>query len=107
LVRTVFSLPAHPPTGNIHAFAAALAAAVHLHKLPVVHLPQVLYHQRHSAHDNPATAPANPERQAAMQWLANTMVPGTKVSANPLYPALLRTEWPLPEKLPRVSLIVP
>lgn len=107
LVRLALALNTHPPAGGIHDFAAAMAAAVHLHELQVVHLPQVIYHQRYGAPTTPADGPASPERQAAIQWLANTMAPGARVMANPLYPALLRTEWPLPEHLPRVSLIVP
>lgn len=107
LVRAALGLQTHPPAGGIHDFSAAMAAAAHLHKLPVAHVPQVLYHQRHGVPVSPADAPPSPERQAAMQWLANTIAPGAHVSANPLYPALLRTEWPLPEQLPRVSLIVP
>lgn len=107
LVRKAFSLPVHPPAGGIHDFAAAMAAAVYLHKLTVTHLPQVMYHQRHGAPVSPADSPANPERQDAMQWLANIMAPGARVSPNAQYPGLLRVDWPLLEKLPRVSLIVP
>lgn len=107
LVRTAFAMPSHPPAGSIYDFAAALAGAAHLNKLPVIHLPQVLYHQRHGAPDSPAVAPVSLERQAAVRWLANTMAPGAKVTPNSLYPGLLHTEWPLPEQLPRVSLIIP
>ena len=107
LVRAAMSLPTHPPAGGIHDFAAAMAAVAHARKLAVAHLPQVLYYQRHGAPTSPADAPANPERQVAMQWLANIMAPDARVSAHAQYPGLLRVDWPLPEKLPRVSLIVP
>lgn len=107
LIRAAFSLATHPPAGNIHDFTAAMAAAVYAHKFPVAHLPQVLYHQRHGAPLSPADAPPNPGRQDAVRWLANIMTPGARISPNPQYPGLLCIEWPLPERLPRVSLIVP
>lgn len=107
LVRMAFRLPTHPPAGGIHDFAAAIAAAVYSHKLTVIHVPHVLYHQRHGAPVSPADSPANLERHDAMHWLANIMAPGAQVSVNPRYSGLLHIEWPLPEDLPRVSLIVP
>ncbi len=42
-----------------------------------------------------------------MEWLCKNLTPGTTVSRVANYPALLRAHWPLPQQLPRVSLIVP
>ena len=107
IVRAAFGMATHPPGGTIHDFAAAIAAATNQRGDLVAHVPRVLYHQRHGAPTSPADAPANPERQAAITWLASHLAPGSKVTPNPLYPGLLQVEWPLPANLPKVSLIVP
>ncbi|GAA5233041.1 glycosyltransferase [Verticiella sediminum] len=109
IVRAAFALPAHPPGGDIDDLAAAIALATVDRKAFVAHVPRVLYHKRADAPRSPADAPANPNRDAAMQWLAERLALGALVTRNGLYPALLQTKWPLPpdDQLPRVSLIVP
>jgi GT2 family glycosyltransferase len=90
-----------------HHLLAAIALASERSKAPVVHLPHVLYHRNHKSPASPADAPASPDRREAMEWLSQGLARGARVEALPGYPGLLRTRWPLPRTLPRVSLVVP
>lgn len=73
----------------------------------VRHLPQVLYHRRSDAPASPHRLAADPQRQRALQWLAEQRCPGARVAPLAEHPGLHRTHWPLPARLPSVSLIVP
>lgn len=73
----------------------------------VRHIPKVLYHRSLSAPANPELVPVDVERQYALKWLANLKAPGADYVVSAKYPALGRVLWPLPEPLPRVSLIIP
>jgi len=90
-----------------HAFTAAIALATQNTEAPVAHLPRVLYHRASHWPASPEQAVPTPQRLEAMTWLCQALAPGSAVSRVTDYPALLRAHWPLPEKLPRVSLIVP
>lgn len=90
-----------------HHFLAAIALASERRKARVVHLPKVLYHRHYHAPASPADAPASPDRREAMEWLSQGLARGARVQSLPNYPGLLRTHWPLPPTLPKVSLIVP
>lgn len=86
---------------------AAIALATQENNASVVHLPRVLYHRNNNAPASPEQAEPSAERLRAIEWLCQELAPGTTVSRVEDYPALLRAHWPLPEQLPRVSLIVP
>lgn len=90
-----------------HDLVAGIALATERSGLSVVHFPRVLYHRANHTAASPEQAAPSPERLKAMEWLCDALAPGSLVSRVHDYPALLRAHWPLPEKLPRVSLIVP
>lgn len=95
------------PGLNWHDLVAAIALATELNEQSVAHLPRVLYHRANHACASPEQAPPSKQREDAVAWLCQRLAPGASVSAVPDYPALFRAHWPLPAKLPRVSLIVP
>ncbi|WP_338746431.1 glycosyltransferase [Pseudomonas putida] len=86
---------------------AGIALATENTGIKVAHLPRVLYHRAFHAPASPEQAEPSLQRLNAMQWLCDSQASGTTVSRVENYPALLRAHWALPEKLPRVSLIVP
>jgi O-antigen biosynthesis protein len=90
-----------------HDLTAAIALATQQSNASVCHLPRVLYHRSSNAPASPEQAEPSMQRLRAIEWLCDALAPGAKVSHVPNYPALLRVHWPLPKKLPRVSLIVP
>lgn len=90
-----------------HDLVAGIALATERSGLSVAHLPRVLYHRANRTAASPEQAQPSPERLKAIEWLCDALAPGSMVSQIHDYPALLRVHWPLPQKLPRVSLIVP
>ncbi|HEN8727972.1 TPA: glycosyltransferase [Pseudomonas putida] len=86
---------------------AGIALATQNSGASVLHLPRVLYHRANHASTSPEKAEQSPQRLRAVEWLCQSLAVGATVSCVQDYPALLRVRWPLPEKLPRVSLIVP
>lgn len=92
---------------NRHDLIAGIALVTELNGRSVTHLPRVLYHRSSNACTSPEQAAPSRQRKDAVTWLCQSLAPGAQVSAVPDYPALLRAHWPLPEQLPRVSLIVP
>lgn len=92
---------------NRHDLVAGIALATELNGRSVTHLPRVLYHRSSDACSSPEQAARSKQREDAIVWLSQCLAPGAYISAVPDYPALLRAHWPLPEQLPRVSLIVP
>lgn len=92
---------------NWHEFSAAIALATQRNASSVTHLPRVLYHRSHLTAASPEQALPSTERKQAMAWLCEQLESGSTVSTVPEFPSLIRAHWPLPEHLPRVSLIVP
>ncbi|MBF8680111.1 glycosyltransferase family 2 protein [Pseudomonas fulva] len=92
---------------NWHDLAAGIALATESSNARVTHLPRVLYHRGLDTTASPDQARPCLKRQQAITWLCQQLAPGATVSQVDDYPALLRAHWPLPEQLPRVSLIVP
>lgn len=92
---------------NWHELSAAIALVTERDQLNVGNLSRVVYHRAHGSAASPEQAAPSAERQQAIAWFCEQMAPGATVSAIQAYPALLRAHWPLPEKLPKVSLIVP
>lgn len=90
-----------------HTLTAAIALATQRNASSVSHIPRVLYHRSHQAPSSPEQAQRCPEREQAIAWLCAHLAPGSKISAVSGYPSLLRAHWPLPNPLPRVSLIIP
>ncbi|WP_263226608.1 glycosyltransferase family 2 protein [Pseudomonas alabamensis] len=90
-----------------HDLVAGIALATQRSEVNVAHLPRVLYHRAYHAPASPEEAQPSLERLKAMEWLCDALAPGSTISHVPDYPALLRAHWPLPKKLPRISLIVP
>lgn len=98
---------AQQPAANWHDLMAAIALATQNSDANVVHLPRVLYHRAHDLPASPEMAAPSPERLHAVAWMCQTIAAGAVVGNVQQYPALLRAQWPLPNQLPRVSLIVP
>ncbi|KGK24420.1 glycosyltransferase family 2 protein [Pseudomonas plecoglossicida] len=94
-------------TVSWHDFTTAIALATQDTEASVTHLPRVLYHRSNQSPASPEKAEPSPQRLQAVEWLCKALAPGSAVSRVSDYPALLRAHWPLPEKLPRVSLIIP
>ncbi|WP_438280338.1 glycosyltransferase family 2 protein [Pseudomonas alabamensis] len=92
---------------NWHELSAAIALLSERDQLSVAHLPRVLYHRAYGAASSPEQAAPSSQRKQAVKWLCEQLAPGATVRTVEAYPALLRAHWPLPETLPRVSLIVP
>lgn len=86
---------------------AAIALVTERSNKHVSHMPKVLYHRSFGSPRSPEAAEISDERLRAVEWLCEQMHPGTKINRVPGYPALLRPQWALPEKPPKVSLIVP
>lgn len=98
---------AKQPSVGWYDLTAAIALATQNNDAIVAHLPRVLYHRASHAPASPEQAVPSPQRLSALEWLCQSMAPTSTVSRVPDYPALFRVHWPLPDKLPRVSLIVP
>ncbi|WP_033728139.1 glycosyltransferase family 2 protein [Pseudomonas parafulva] len=96
-----------PLTIGWHTVMAAIALATHYNSASVIHLPRVLYHRANDTPASPELAEPCAQRLNAAEWLCRTLEPGAIVSRVAQYPALLRAHWPLPDELPRVTLIVP
>ncbi|MFJ5182590.1 glycosyltransferase [Pseudomonas fulva] len=92
---------------NWHDLTAAVALATENSNARVTHLPRVLYHRASHRAASPEQAQPCSQREQALSWLCQHLASGATVSAVTDYPALFRAHWPLPAKLPRVSLIVP
>ncbi|WP_122266990.1 glycosyltransferase [Pseudomonas syringae] len=90
-----------------HHLTAAIALTTETSQAVVAHLPHVLYHRSHLAAASPEQAEPSAQRLQAIAWLSESLAPGASVTQLPNFPTLLRTQWPLPATLPRVSLIVP
>lgn len=95
------------PTINWYEFTAAIALATYSIDACVTHLPRILYHRASGQLHKLEQAQLSQLRLRAMEWLCHALEAGTEVSQIPDYPELLRAHWPLPKKLPTVSLIVP
>lgn len=92
---------------NWYTMLAAIALITESTTLTVVHLPQVIYHRHPSRPTTPADAPRCEIREAAMTWLVESLATGASVEPVVGFPGLLKAHWPLPEVLPKVSIIIP
>ncbi|MBK5012078.1 glycosyltransferase [Pseudomonas sp. S60] len=92
---------------NWDDLTAGIALATEKSAERVTHLPRVLYHRAANTPASPEQAQPSLQRLQAVEWLCQQLAPGATVSQVTDYPALLRAHWPLPARLPRVSLIVP
>jgi GT2 family glycosyltransferase len=92
---------------NWHDLTAAIALVTHKNKATVAHLPRVLYHRNNCAPANPDLETTSKARLRAIDWLCKTLEPEAVVNPVAAYPALFEVHWPLPEKLPTVTLVVP
>lgn len=92
---------------NWYALIAGIALATEKSNASVSHLPYVLYHRAHSTAPSPEQDAPSELRQSSIAWMCDQLICGTQVSKVSAYSALLRAHWPLPEALPRVSVIVP
>ncbi|NIX94432.1 glycosyltransferase [Pseudomonas fulva] len=90
-----------------HDIKAGIALATQSADLRVAHLPQVLYHRGIDNSESPEQEQPCRHRHRAIEWLCRKLMPGASVSQVVDFPALLRPKWPLPSRLPRVSVIVP
>ncbi|KTT46070.1 glycosyl transferase [Pseudomonas oryzihabitans] len=76
--------------------------------LSVARVSQVLSHRSALCPATPAECDAQkPERLERMNWLLERLQPGSYLSRQHGLTGALRAHWPLPARLPKVSLIVP
>jgi GT2 family glycosyltransferase len=90
-----------------HALLASVALVTERAALKVMHLPKVIYHRHPTRSTTPANAPRCEQREAAMAWLVDSLSKGATVEPIADFPGLLRARWPLPEQLPKVSIMIP
>ncbi|SEP46887.1 Glycosyltransferase, GT2 family [Pseudomonas sp. Snoq117.2] len=107
--RAVRLLNAAPELPRDHeGVLAALILATTQEDLRVARVTQVLSHRSASCPVTPAACDARkPERLERLNWLVDRLRPGTRLSRQSKLPGALRAHWPLPERLPKVSLIIP
>lgn len=107
--RAVRLLNAAPELPRDHeGVLAALILATVRENLRVARVSQVLSHRSANSPATPAECDARKtERLERLSWLVDRLRPGTRLSRQPKLPGALRTHWPLPERLPKVSLIIP
>ncbi|WNC11781.1 glycosyltransferase family 2 protein [Pseudomonas coleopterorum] len=86
---------------------ASIALMTERDALHVVHLPKIVYHRHASSPSTPADAPRCKQREFAMSWLVHSLSNGAYVEPVTGFPGLLRVRWPLPNVLPRVSIMIP
>lgn len=90
------------------AVVAALVWATTRADLPVARVAQVLSHRSALCPATPAECDRQkPERLERLNGLLERLRPGSYLSRQAQLPGALRAHWALPERLPRVSLIVP
>ncbi|NIF29807.1 glycosyltransferase [Pantoea sp. Tr-811] len=92
---------------NWHDLLASVAFMSQVTEAKVLHLPRIAYHRSVDTPISPEMAEASADRLIAIEWLCQQLDSSATVSRLPIYPSLLRVHWPLPKKLPKVSLIVP
>jgi GT2 family glycosyltransferase len=90
-----------------HAVLAGVALITEHSELTVFHLPKVIYHRHFSRPITPADALRCKAREVAMGWLVDSLAPGADVEPVAGFPGLIKACWPLPEELPKVSIIIP
>ncbi|WP_082484560.1 glycosyltransferase family 2 protein [Pseudomonas sp. Leaf129] len=90
-----------------HSVIAAIALATENASCRVFHLPQILYHRAYHSIESPEQGEFSESRCQAIRWLCASLASGSYVQELSSYPALLRVKWPLPNDLPKVSLIIP
>lgn len=90
-----------------YALLASVALVTERAALKVMHLPKVIYHRHPTRPTTPANASRCEEREAAMAWLVDSLSKGATVEPIADFPGLLRARWPLPEQLPKVSIMIP
>lgn len=90
-----------------YALLASVALVTERAALKVMHLPKVIYHRHPTRPTIPANASRCEEREAAMAWLVDSLSKGATVEPIADFPGLLRARWPLPEQLPKVSIMIP
>lgn len=88
----------------------ALRVSIRLAPAQIVHIPYLLYHRRTGAASHPSAAiSAVAGLEAGLQAVrahVQTQVPDAEVTMGAL-PQTYRVRWPLPEKQPLVSLLIP
>ncbi|MBD8684815.1 glycosyltransferase family 2 protein [Pseudomonas sp. CFBP 13719] len=90
-----------------HALLARIALYTEQSDLDVAHLPYIVYHRHHILSACPSEAMRSEAREIAMSWLVNLLSEGASIEHIAGFPGLLRTRWPLPGNLPKVSIIIP
>lgn len=103
LIKQAFSL-ADAKAERLSSWNDFLVSMVATDRLPK-HLVWVLYHQQ--ASDGARKSLSHQNRLPALNWLAQRRVPGAQVNWEDKAAGRTRVVWPLPDTLPKVSVIVP
>lgn len=86
---------------------AGIALTTTTNPAQVLHLPRVVYHRRNSLALSPADELKPSSRRKSVAWLVQCLSSDATVDHVVGYPNLLNARWPLPEALPRVTIIIP
>jgi len=86
---------------------AAVAYKTEITRAQIPHLPRILYHCQHEPIIDATTNQTGRSRFKAISWLVGSLSPGALVEYVPEHAGLLRAKWPLPDTLPRVTLMIP
>jgi GT2 family glycosyltransferase len=76
-------------------------------KLRVVHLPKVIYHRDITRSPTPANEVCCELRRDSVAWMIRNLTKGAEIKTVADFPGLLEARWPLPEHLPKVSIMIP
>lgn len=98
------------PNGKNHrcmSWDSLLARAISLSKTEIKHIPRIIYHRCANAFQNPAQISVSRSRIDAISNLINQRAAGAKIDGYSRNCGLLKVSWPLPKRLPKVSLIIP
>jgi GT2 family glycosyltransferase len=92
---------------NWDMFLAGVALSTAINSGRVLHLPHVIYHRANSLPPSPAEDPKPSSRRKSIEWLVQSLSSEATVDHVVGYPSLLRVRWPLPDVLPRVTIMIP
>jgi GT2 family glycosyltransferase len=88
-------------------FLAGIALSTVVNSKRVMHLPRVVYHRSNRLARTPAEDPKTSSRRESIAWLVQCLSSDATLDDVTGYPGLLRARWPLPEVLPRVTIMIP
>lgn len=90
-----------------HTYLAGVALLTEDSEITVAHIPKVIYHRHSTRPKTPADALRCELREVAIGNLVASLSNGAKIETTSRFPGLLRAKWPIPNELPKISIIIP